>query len=130
IVATAVTVKNYFDKDKALGEVGGAAYIARLASLSTTIISVVDHARIIYDLAVRLRLIAIGEDVVNDAYEKEIEVTATQQIEKAEQELFVLASEGQVGSTGFKALKESLIDAVNRAQIAFKNKEKVTGVST
>jgi replicative DNA helicase len=130
VIASPVTLKNYFDKDQALTEVGGAVYLAKLAGLATTIINVVDYGKIIYDLAVRRKLIGIGEDIVNDAYDNEIELTASAQIERAEQGLFVLASEGRDGSTGFQALKTSLVDAINRTQMAFKHQEKVSGIST
>jgi replicative DNA helicase len=130
VTASPVTLKNYFDKDESLKEIGGAHYLVKLASLSTTIINVLDYARIIYDLAVRRKLIDIGENIVNDAYNKEIEVTPIKQIELAEQELFHLASDGIEGNSGFKQIKSSLTDAVNRISLAFKNREKVTGIST
>jgi replicative DNA helicase len=129
VISTPVTLKNHFDKDEALAEVGGADYLVKLAGLSVAIINLETYGRIIYDLAVRRSLILIGEEVVNDAYDKEIELTAKDQIEKAEQSLFNLASEGS-GDSGFKPLKLSLIDAINRADAAFKRTEKLSGVQT
>jgi replicative DNA helicase len=129
VIASPITLKNHFDKDESLKELGGAAYLAKLAGLSTTIINIVDYAKIIYDFSVRRKLIEIGEHIVNEAFDKEIESTSAQQIERAEQDLFTLASEGSE-NTGFQALKVSLTDAVNRISLAFKHKEKVTGIST
>lgn len=129
--ATPITLKNYFDKDLTLLELGGASYLAKLAGLSTTIINALDHGRIIYDLAIRRKLINIGELIVNEAYEQEIEKTALEQIERAEQELFNLASEGKTGeNSGFCGLKNSLINAIEKITIAHRHKEQVTGVST
>ena len=130
MIANPVTLKNSFDKDQALQDIGGSSYLARLASLASTVINVVDYGKVIYDLAVRRKLITLGGDVVNDAFDNEIKLTAAEQIERTEQELFVLASEGQSTLTGFQALKTSLTAAINRAQLAFKYREKVTGVST
>ena len=53
VVASPITLKNHFDKDNALQDIGGANYLVKLASLATTIINVVDYGKIIYDLAVR-----------------------------------------------------------------------------
>jgi replicative DNA helicase len=129
IIATPVTLKNHFDKDEALADVGGAEYLAKLAGLSIAIVNLESYGRIIYDLAVRRALITIGEDVVNDAYDKEIEKSAREQIESAEQSLFDLASEG-IGDSGFKHLRVSLIEAINRADAAFKRTEKLSGIQT
>lgn len=130
LVANPITLKNHFDKDEALVNDGGASYLAKLAGLSTTIINVYDYAKTIYDLSVRRRLISIGSEVVNDAYDKEIEVNAAQQIEKAEQELYILASEGRESSSSFKVLKFSINQAIERAQLAYQHKDKVSGIST
>ncbi len=130
IIASPITLKNYFDKEEALKDIGGAQYLVKLASLATTIINVVDYAKIIHEFYIRRQLIAIGEDIVNSAYDKEIEASAITQIEQAEQELYTLASEGIEGNSGFKQIKSSLSDAVNRISLAFKNQEQVTGIST
>jgi replicative DNA helicase len=129
IIATPVTLKNHFDKDEALVDVGGAEYLVRLAGMSVAIINLEAYGRIIYDLAVRRELIEIGSDVVNDAYEQDIDVTAKDQIEVAEQKLYNLASEG-VGETGFKSLKVSLIEAINKADAAYKRTESLSGISS
>lgn len=129
LVATPVTLKNYFDKDQALSDIGGAEYLAKLAGRATAIINLEAYGKLIYDLSVRRKLIEIGEDVVNNAYDNEIEQTAREQIELAEQKLFTLAAEGGTDS-GFVALKKSLTDAIKRADIAHKRDEKLSGVTT
>jgi replicative DNA helicase len=130
IIATPVTLKNIFDKDPALEQLGGADYLARLASLSTTIINIEDYARIIVDYAVRRELIAIGESVVNDAYDNEIELSASEQIEKAENDLFILDQKGASSKRSTYSLKESLVSAMDKTQKAFKRDSKISGVPT
>src|SRR5579863_8518997 len=93
-LANPVTLKNLFDQDGALAEIGGAQYLARIASSVVTIINAEDYGRIIYDLHLRRQLITIGSDVVNDAHAYDLDHTATQQIETAEQKLFELATTG------------------------------------
>lgn len=129
VLANPVTLKNHFDKDEALKELGGGQYLAKLAGLSSTIINVHDYGKVIYDLSIRRALISIGEEVVNDAFEESIDTSATDQIEAAEERLFKLASEGYQDS-GFKALKSSLAETLHRAELAYKQKQKITGTST
>src|ERR1700722_3671328 len=49
-VANPVALKNLFDQDGALAEIGGAAYLARLAGSVVTIINAEDYGRTIHDL--------------------------------------------------------------------------------
>jgi replicative DNA helicase len=82
-IANPVTLKNVFDQDGALAEIGGAAYLGRLAAAVITIINAEDYGRTIHDLYLRRQLIEIGETVVNDAYRHDAYVDAPKQIELA-----------------------------------------------
>ncbi|MCH8155791.1 MAG: replicative DNA helicase, partial [Proteobacteria bacterium] len=127
--ANAITLKSLFDQDEALAEAGGADYLAKLQSSTITIVNAGDYGRTIYDLYLRRELIALGEDVVNDAFAQDLEVTATDQIEAAEQKLYGLAEAGQT-ERGLTTFKSAVIEAVNMAEAAFKRDSHVAGVST
>ncbi|HLJ62850.1 MAG TPA: DnaB-like helicase N-terminal domain-containing protein, partial [Stellaceae bacterium] len=60
-IANPVTLKNLFDQDGALAEIGGAQYLVRLAANVVTILNAQDYGRTIHDLHTRRSLIAIGE---------------------------------------------------------------------
>jgi replicative DNA helicase len=126
-IATPVTLKSYFDNDDALADVGGAQYLARLAGSAVTIINAEDYGRTIFDLFVRRQLVDVGEDMVNRAFDSEIDDAAVQQIEDAEQKLFQLAESGRYEG-GFKAFHDSLRDAVHAAEAAHKRESRLTGV--
>jgi replicative DNA helicase len=128
-IANPVTLKNMFDQDGALAEIGGAQYLARLAASVVTIINAQDYGRQIYDLHLRRQLIAIGEDVVNDAYAYDLEREAQAQIETAEKKLFDLATLGQYES-GFQPFKHALKDAIDMAEAAFQKSGKTVGVAS
>src|SRR5579872_1296384 len=128
-LANAVTLKNQFDQDAALAERGGARYLAELQSKVVTIINAGDYGRTIHDLYLRRQLIDVGTDVVNEAYAQDIELTAPQQIEAAEQRLFNLATVGQTDG-GFQPFTAAMTDAVRMAEAAFKRSGKTTGVAT
>lgn len=129
IVATPVTLKTYLEKDPAFEEKGGAHYLAELAGLTTTIINVKDYAKVIYDLALRRELIAVGEEVVNDAFDGDISLSGQQQIELAEQKLYNIANNTDT-SGGFVSIKTTLEETVSKAQSAFKNKNKISGIAS
>lgn len=128
LIANPVTLKHFFDQDEALADIGGGMYLTKLAGLAVTVINIGDYSRMIYDLALKRQLIGIGEEVVNVAYEHQIDIPASSQIESAEQKLFNLSVEG-TGDRGFRAIKHSLIGAIKQAEYAFKH-DGVVGVST
>ena len=128
-IANPVTLKQYFELDDSLADVGGAQYLARLAGAATTIINVDHYARDIFDLSTRRGLIEIGEDMVNDAFDADIDVDAAQQIEEAEQRLFNLAESGQ-RDKGFVDFGNALSQAIEMAETAFRRDSTLTGVST
>ena len=128
-IANPVTLKNLFDQDGALAEIGGAQYLFRLAASAVTIINTEDYGRHIHDLYLRRQLIAVGEDVVNDAFRQDLDDPAPQQIERAEQRLFDLATAGRA-ETGFRPFKDALKKAVDQAEAAYKRGGKLVGVGT
>ncbi|MHA1600442.1 MAG: replicative DNA helicase [Alphaproteobacteria bacterium] len=128
-VANAVTLKNLFEQDEALAEVGGAQYLAKLQSSYVTIINASDYGRTVHDLFLRRELIALGEDVVNDAFEQDLDVTATNQIEVAEQKLYNLAEIGQ-SDGGLRTFKSAVIEAIAMTEAALKRDSHVSGVSS
>jgi replicative DNA helicase len=128
-IADPVTLKNFFEADQSLAEIGGPAYLAELALAAVTIINAGEYGRIVYDLYLRRQLIELGEDVVNHAYGGDVEDTAPQQIEKAEQRLYDLAASGEYEG-GFEDFRTSLISAVELAQVAHQRDGKLSGVLT
>lgn len=127
--ATPVTLKNYFEADEDLKQVGGPGYLVSLAANVISIINAEDYARTIYDLHLRRALIGIGETVVNEAFDHNIEVSAKETIELAESRLFDLAEAGEVRGN-FVTLRDSVAIAIKLADKAYKTEGHVTGVTT
>src|ERR1700720_1769455 len=128
-IANPVTLKNLFDQDGALAEIGGAQYLSRLAEAAVTIINAEDYGRRIHDLHLRRQLIGLGEDVVNDAFKHDLDDTAIAQIERAEARLFELASTGQAEG-GLRTLDSALKNALDMAEAAFQRSGRTVGVAT
>lgn len=127
--ATPVTLKSYFDNDATLAPDGGSAYLAELAAYVVSVVNATDYGKTIHDLFLRRQLIEVGTDMVNEAYQHDLDVDAMDQIETAEKQLFDLASTGDVRG-GFVAFSESLKAAITTAESAFKRSSHVTGVTS
>jgi replicative DNA helicase len=127
--ASPVTLKSYFEKDEDLSHIGGAEYLADLAASVVSVVNVSDYGTAIYDLHLRRELIAIGEEVINESHAHTLDKDASKTIELAESRLFSLAGSGETRG-GFTSLRDSVLTAIEIAEIAFKTEGHVTGVTT
>ncbi len=128
-IADPITLKDYFAKDQSLADVGGSDYLVRLVASVVSIINVKNYAQTIKDLYLRRQLIAVGEDVVNDAHAFDLDNQAIQQIERAEQKLFDLATTGQA-DRGFIDFNNALAEAIQLAEAAHNRDSHIVGVTT
>ncbi|MBL1422239.1 MAG: replicative DNA helicase [Alphaproteobacteria bacterium] len=127
--ASPVTLKTHFENDPVIQEIGGVKYLARLAADATSVINAKDYGQTIYDLSVRRGLINVGEDIVNNAYEADVNALPQKQIELAEQELYKLAETDKYGG-GFQSFAMALTDVVTMAEAAYKRDGNLSGIST
>lgn len=128
-IADPITLKEYFDRDNSLADVGGGHYLAKLAGSFISIINTEDYGRKIYDFYLRRQLIDIGENIVNDSHTYDLDVSAIQQIEMAEKKLFDLATVG-VQERGLQSFSSALKHALISAEIAYKRDSHIVGVTT
>src|SRR3954468_14698866 len=82
--ANPVTLKTYLERDDLVVAAGGMKYIASLAASAVTVINAGEYGKLIYDLFLRRELIAIGEDMVNEAFDSKPDESANDQIETSE----------------------------------------------
>jgi len=129
LLATPITLKNYFENDQSLKEIGGSDYIAKLTRLSGSILQARDFAKLIYDLHLRRKLIELSGETLSEANNKNLETSAEQLIEKTEKKLFDLAERGKFDRS-YISFQNALIETVEMAQKAFKNEEGIVGVPT
>ena len=118
-VASPLTLKHLFEGNEALAEVGGTEYLYEMATAVISVINAAEYGRTVHDLYLKRSLIGLGEDVVNEAYEGDVDVTASNQIELVEQRLYDLATTGET-ERGAIHLKAAVTTAVNMAEEAFK----------
>jgi len=128
-IADPKTLRGLFESDPALAPVGGAQYLGDLAASVITIINVADYGRLIHDLYLRRQLIALGEEMVNNACVHDLDEPALRQIENTEARLFELARTGEL-DRGFVRLEKSLTASIRLAEEAYRRDSHVTGVTT
>ena len=123
-VADPITLKDYFEEDGALSDVGGTEYLAKLVSASCAAINIEDYANVIKDRHTRRRLILLAEDITERAHSfseedwrtgerREAPNTQTQ-IDMAQGELMALVGAGEVD--GFAESLDKTITEIEATQ--------------
>ncbi len=128
-LASPVTLKPFFEDDEGLKELGGPAYLVRLAGSAISAFAARDYAQMIYDLAVRRELIALGRDISAKAAKVDVVSEPREQIIEAEQKLYKLGEQG-VAERGFVSFLKAVTEAVNVANAAYQRDGGLAGIST
>ncbi|MEO6299123.1 MAG: replicative DNA helicase [Paracoccaceae bacterium] len=128
-LASPVTLKPFFEDDAGLKELGGPAYLVRLAGSAISAYAARDYAQMIYDLAVRRELIGLGRDISARAQKVEVDSEPRDQIIEAEQRLYKLGEQGHA-ERGFQSFLKAVTDAVNMANAAYQRDGGLAGIST
>ncbi len=128
-LATPVTIKAFFEDDAGLKELGGPAYLARLAGAAISLFAARDYAQLIYDNAIRRELILIGQGISDKAGRAEVDSEPRDQIVEAEQALYQLGEQGKVDK-GFQSFRRAVTEAVQVANAAYLRDGGLAGLST
>jgi len=128
-LASPVTLKAFLEDDPGLKELGGPNYLVRLAGAAISSFAARDYAQMIYDLAIRRKLMDLGRDISEKASRVEVQSEPREQIVDAEQALYKLAEAGQVNQ-GFQSFLSAVTDAVNVANAAYQRDGGMSGIST
>lgn len=127
--ASIISLKNKYDRDSRLENLGGGEYLHNLAAKGTTLENTKNVARVIYEYALKRNLVAISREMMEDIYSSEVYSGPEEYIEATEQKLFNLATVGDhhksfIHVSGTAA---NVLEAIDRAR---KNPGNVSGVST
>jgi replicative DNA helicase len=129
MIANPVTLKNYFENDAGLSEVGGVDYLVKLTRFSSSIKQAIDYAKIIHEMYVKRELIFISSEISDQAKDDQIEKTGENIIEGAEKSLFDLAERGNFSQT-FLKFNQALDQTIEMATLAMKSDQGIVGVPT
>ncbi len=128
-LASPVTLKAFLEDDEGLKELGGPAYLARLAGAAISAFAARDYAQMIYDMAIRRELIGLGGNIATKAQKADVALEPREQIIEAEQALYKLSEQGQTDS-GFVSFLKAVTEAVNVTNQAYERGGGMAGIST
>ncbi|MDO5641573.1 MAG: replicative DNA helicase [Paracoccus sp. (in: a-proteobacteria)] len=128
-LASPVTLKAFLDGDAGLADLGGPAYLARMAAAAISAYAARDYAQMIREFALRRDLITLGQDISARAASVRVEDDAEEQIKAAEQTLYKLGEQG-VAERGFQSFLKAVTGAVDAAAAAFQRDGQLSGIPT
>ncbi|MFL2852817.1 MAG: replicative DNA helicase [Candidatus Pelagibacter sp.] len=128
MIANPITLKNYFEKDNMLNEVGGTEYLVKLTRFSGSAKQAIDYAKVIHEMYLRRELVLISDNLSSETL-NEKEKSAEKIIENTEKSLFDLAERGSF-SQSFLKFNQALDQTIEMATMAMKNDKGIVGVPT
>ena len=128
-LANPVTLRAFFEGDASFGEEDPEQYLNDLVDGVISVSEANDYGGIIYENYLRRSLIKIADQIAHEAARPDMDQSATQQLEKAEQYLFNLAENDTV-DTGLRGFESVLTGAIEMAQLAANSDGHLSGVST
>ena len=130
MIANPITLKNFFEKDNMLDDVGGTEYLVKLTRFSSSSKQATDYAKIIHEMYLRRQLILISEKLSSDTLNaSNKEENAENIIEDTEKSLFDLAERGSF-SQSFLPFNKALDQTIEMATLAMQNDQGIVGVPT
>jgi replicative DNA helicase len=128
-LASPVTLKAFLEGDEGLQELGGPAYLVKLAGAAISAFAAKDYAQLIHDLAIRRELIQLGRTIADKAAQVDVESPPAEQIVEAESALYKMAEQGK-SESGFQSFLRAVTDAVQSANAAYQRDGQLSGIST
>ena len=130
MIANPITLKNFFEKDNMLSDVGGVEYLVKLTRFSGSAKQAVDYAKIIHEMYLRRELIQISDKLSSETLNANSkEQSAENIIESTEKSLFDLAERGSF-SQSFLKFNQALDQTIEMATQAMQNDQGLVGVPT
>jgi len=127
LLANPITIKNFFNDNQELTEIGGLEYLLKLTKVSTTKNQIKHYSKLLSDLYIRRQLIKISEETLEDSKNKELEISGTNILENTERKLFEIAERGEF-QRSFVTFKDALKETIDMATAAYKNDQGIVGV--
>tara|TARA_B100000963_G_scaffold360386_1_gene391095 strand:+ start:121 stop:1542 length:1422 start_codon:yes stop_codon:yes gene_type:complete len=128
MIANPITLKNYFEKDNMLSEVGGTEYLVKLTRFSGSTKQAIDYAKVIHEMYLRRELVLISDNLSSETLNSK-EQSAENIIENTEKSLFDLAERGSF-SQSFIKFNQALDQTIEMATQAMKSDKGIVGVPT
>ena len=130
MIANPITLKNFFEKDNMLNEVGGTEYLVKLTRFSGSTKQAIDYAKIIHEMYLRRELVQISDKLSSETLNANSEdQNAENIIENTEKSLFDLAERGSF-SQSFLKFNKAIDQTIEMATLAMQSDQGIVGVPT
>ena len=130
MIANPITLKNFFEKDNMLDEVGGTEYLVKLTRFSGSTKQAIDYAKIIHEMYLRRELIMVSDKLTSDTLSANTEEkNAEKIIEDTEKSLYDLAERGSF-SRSYQEFKHALDETIKMATLAMQSDKGIVGMPT
>jgi len=130
LLANPITLKNYFENDEGLKELGGQEYLIKITKFSTSVKQASDYANIVHEMHLKRELIKVSENLLSESTNNtETTLSGEEIIQSAEKSLFDLAERGHFNSS-FLKFENALKQTIEMAKTAYQNDEGIVGVPT
>ena len=130
LLANPITLKNHFENNEGLKELGGQEYLIKITKFSTSVKQTIDYANIVQEMHVRRELIKISQSVLDEASTNaDVSTSGVEIIQNAEKSLFDLAERGHFNQSFIK-FESALKQTIEMAKSAYQNDEGIVGVPT
>ena len=129
MIANPITLKNSFENDAALSEIGGTEYLVKLTRFSSSVKQSIDYAKIVHEKFVKRELVQISETLSDEAVDETIDKTGENIIQDTEKSLFDLAERGTFRQS-FLKFNQALDQTIEMATNAMKSDHGIVGVPT
>lgn len=113
-VASPTTLKNYFEQDSTLTDIGGVIYLNRLMSKPFSALYAGDHGRLIADCWMRRQLIAKLEETLERVRDVDIDTTGADVALDLVGDIERLSGEGASRLLTGREVSESIVDNLQR----------------
>ena len=130
LLANPITLKNYFENNEGLKELGGQEYLIKITKFSTSVKQAIDYANIVQEMHVRRELIKISQSVLDEvSTNSDVGTSGETIIQNTEKSLFDLAERGHFNQS-FMKFDSALKQTIDMAKSAYQNEEGLVGVPT
>ena len=130
LLANPITLKNHFENNEGLKELGGQEYLIKITKFSTSSKQAIDYANIVREMHLRRELIKISQSVFDEAsLNNDLGNSGELIIQNAEKSLFDLAERGHFNQS-FMKFDSALKQTIEMAKSAYQNEEGLVGVPT
>jgi len=130
LLANPITLKNYFENNEGLKELGGQEYLIKITKFSTSVKQAIDYANIVQEMHLRRELIKISQSILDESStNRDLGTSGEIIIQNAEKSLFDLAERGHFNQS-FMKFDSALKQTIEMAKSAYQNEEGLVGVPT